>query len=47
MDTHPSCQVAEEFVIFGLFTGHLDAERGIGKAFLYHADEFDYILRHK
>ena len=47
MDTHATRQVAKKLVTLCLFSCDADAERGIGKALLHNADEFDNVLRHK
>lgn len=44
---HTSCQMAEQFVIFGLWTQDFDSERGVWKGLYDHPDEFDNILRHR
>ena len=47
VDPHTSRQVAEQFVIFGLWTQNPDPEGGVWKRLFYQTDEFYNILRHK
>lgn len=47
MDPHAPRQMAEELMTLGLFTGHPDAERGIGEALFHNAGEFDDVFGHR
>lgn len=47
MHAHTARKMTVKLVILGLIADHPDAERGIGKALFYHADEFDYVLGHR
>ena len=47
MHPHATREMAVQLVVFGLLTGNSDPERGIGKAFLHNADEFNHVLGHR
>lgn len=47
VDPHATRQVAEQFVILGLWTQDFDSERSIREGLFHDADEFNNILRHK